>query len=310
MEPSGEIKREATRYLLGTATEDERAALEEKYFSDYGLFEQLVIVEKDLLDDYARGRLPAHEREMFERHYLVHSKRRSRAMTASALAAKLDDMMRPGVAAAAAERRRSWFPGFASRRLAYGLAFAMALLALGVVRVSFETRRLRSELEQTRLARAGAERKEKELQGLLAEQQGRNERLASDLEQLSSARQKTVSPSAPALITLLLTAGLARDGGPSETPRIAIPPGAEQLRMQLKIGEDRYRNYRLSVETADGRKLRAFDKIKPSSARLFTVTLPSRLFTDGEYVLALTGLGDDGGADPLSKTLFRVESKK
>src|SRR5262245_29944427 len=101
MELSSEIKQQATRYLLGTATADEQRLLEEKYFSDQGFFDQVVAVEKELLDNYARGRLSARECELFEGHYLAHPKRRARAKTASALAFKLDQLKRLEVGARA-----------------------------------------------------------------------------------------------------------------------------------------------------------------------------------------------------------------
>ena len=47
----------ATRYLLGELAEPEQTALEEKYFADPQLFDQLVKAETELVDDYARGRL-------------------------------------------------------------------------------------------------------------------------------------------------------------------------------------------------------------------------------------------------------------
>src|SRR5215470_5444116 len=89
MDMTSEIKRAATQYLLGTATAEEQTAMEEKYFSDPGVFQQVVAAEKKLLDDYAYGRLSSDDRAQFERHYLTHPKRRARAMTAIALAENL-----------------------------------------------------------------------------------------------------------------------------------------------------------------------------------------------------------------------------
>lgn len=309
MELSNEIKRELTRYLLGAATAEEQRALEEKYFSDPVFFEKVVAVEKELLDDSARDRLSPRERELFERHYLAHPKRRARAKTALALASALDQAKRPQVETSISSWLRDLFSGFRSQRPAFGMAVAALLLALGCAWFFIETRRLRSELDQSRVSQATTERREKELQGLLAEQQGRKERLTSGIERLNTAQQKSATPSAPSLVSLLLTAGLVRDGAPADTPRLVIPPGVERVRLQLKIKENRYQRYRLSVGTADGRMVRSLENLKPNSAKIFTIALPSRLLTDGEYVLALAGVNDNGESDSLSKSLFRVESK-
>lgn len=309
VELSSKHKQEATQYLLGTATADEQMALEEKYFSDPSFFEQVVAVEKELLDDYARDRLSVRERELFERHYLSHPKRRSRAKAATALATKLDQLKDLKVETRASSWWRNLFAGAPSRGLVFGMALATVLLAVGVAWFWLEARRLRSELDRSRMAQATIEQREKELQGLLTEQRGRNEQLTSDLEKLNSSRQQSVTPSAPAFVSLLLIAGLVRDGNSTDTPRVVIPPGTEQLRLQLKIKENNYRRYRLSVETANGEVVRTFNNLTPTSAKIFTMTLPTSLFTDGEYVLELTGLNDNGDNDRLSKSLFRVETK-
>lgn len=306
---SSEHKQEVTRYLLGTAAVDEQAALEDKYFSDPGFFEQVVAVEKELLDDYARDRLSADERGLFERHYLSHSKRRSRAMAASALATKLNRLSHPKVESGALSWRRNLFTGFHSRTLAFGMALATIMMALGIAWLWLESRRLRSELEQSQVARVAVEQRQKELQGLLDEQKDRSDRLKADLEKINMSQERPVTPSAPAFASLLLTAGMVREGDSTDAPRILVPPGAEQLRLQLKIGEISYRRYRLSVERSDGRMIRSFDNLKPSSGKIFTIALPITLFTDGEYVLVLNGRNDNGEVDQLSKSLFRVESK-
>src|SRR6266550_2295052 len=79
-----------TRYLLGELPEPERAALEENYFRDARLFDQLQKTENDLLDDYARDRLTPPLRQTLERHYLAHPARRARLKFAEALVARLD----------------------------------------------------------------------------------------------------------------------------------------------------------------------------------------------------------------------------
>jgi len=309
MEFSKKNKRAVTRYLLGVGDEEEQTAMEEKYLSDQEFFEQVVAVEKELLDNYARNRLSSRERELFERHYLAHPKRRARAMTASALATTLDRLQPVDVEAETSPWLRNLFAGFRGRRLAFGMTVAAILFAAGEAWFFLETRQLRSELTQSRVARTRAEQREKELQGLLAEQQGRNERLSSDLEKLSAAQQKPAPRSAPTFVSLLLTAGLVRDGGQAETSRLVIPAGIEQVRLRLKIKEGGYPRYRVSIQTADGRILRTLPNLRPNAANVFTIALPSRLLTSGEYALALSGINENGESDSLSKTLFRVESK-
>ena len=55
------------RYVLGELSEDERDALEPRYFSDQQVFDQLVLIETEVVDDYVHGRLSAPDRATFER---------------------------------------------------------------------------------------------------------------------------------------------------------------------------------------------------------------------------------------------------
>ena len=79
-----------TRYLLGELSDSERAALEEKYFTDPKVFDDMVKAENELSDNYARGLLNPESREKFEQYYLAHPKRRERAEFAQTLVTKLD----------------------------------------------------------------------------------------------------------------------------------------------------------------------------------------------------------------------------
>jgi hypothetical protein len=54
------------RYLLKDLPDEQAAELEERFFSDDALFEQLEIAENELADDYAQGKLSGSRLEKFE----------------------------------------------------------------------------------------------------------------------------------------------------------------------------------------------------------------------------------------------------
>jgi len=54
------------RYLLGSLSEDERNRLEENFFADDAKFEELEVLEDELIDDYVAGELSPDERRQFE----------------------------------------------------------------------------------------------------------------------------------------------------------------------------------------------------------------------------------------------------
>ena len=75
-----------TRYLLGQLSEEEQQRIEELYFTDDEIHEQLVALEDELRFDYAQGKLNHREREQFEKRFLASAEDREMSAFASALA--------------------------------------------------------------------------------------------------------------------------------------------------------------------------------------------------------------------------------
>ena len=68
----------ARRYLLGEASDEERAAIEQEYFADAAALERVEAAEDSLIEDYLSDRLESDERARFEREYLTVPHRRRR----------------------------------------------------------------------------------------------------------------------------------------------------------------------------------------------------------------------------------------
>lgn len=64
------------RYLLGAASAEEQAEVEEQYFRDAAFHALLLSVEQELICDYVRGQLAPPLRARFESHYLATAPRR------------------------------------------------------------------------------------------------------------------------------------------------------------------------------------------------------------------------------------------
>ena len=73
------------RYLLGGLSVRERERLEERYFRNDELFEEIEKVEDELVDAYVRGHLPQSESRLFEENYLTSERRRHRVGVAREL---------------------------------------------------------------------------------------------------------------------------------------------------------------------------------------------------------------------------------
>src|SRR5690242_12936724 len=62
-------------YLLGNLEVDRRAALEERILCDPGVYEELLVSEEELIDQYLGNNLSPSERQQFENHFLITAER-------------------------------------------------------------------------------------------------------------------------------------------------------------------------------------------------------------------------------------------
>ena len=65
---------------MGELNDDEQNRLEVSYLADEDLFEELLLVEDELIDSYARDEFLEHERKRIEKHFLRSRTRREKVM--------------------------------------------------------------------------------------------------------------------------------------------------------------------------------------------------------------------------------------
>src|ERR1051325_2744301 len=286
-----------TRYLFGELSEAEQARLEERYFTDPATFDQLAQLETGLIDDYARGRLPAPMRARFERAYLHNPNRRARLKFGEALTARLDQTAAPPVAEPASSRAASSWQGTSSlptgghRALAYLAATVLLLLASLSVWLFVESRRLRQDLARIREAQSAQAQKEHEAEQQLASERARVQELTAEIERALAEAKPQPAP-ATDVATLTLTAGDARGAGAGAPPTLVIHKGTEQVRLQLKLKENEYRSYQLAVQAVGGKEVINRPRIRPpvtSAGASFVLALPASLISAGDYLLTLRG---------------------
>lgn len=305
------------RYLLGEMTEAERAALEREYFADGRLFELMVRAENELVDEYARGLLPPPARERFERHYLSHPARRARARFAEALAAKLGET---GAAAAAEppHAKPLWRsrPAFLrAPALAWALSAALLLAAAGAAWLRLETRAPRHETAKTEVPRAAQETRAGEPPAPVADGRPADGRPPAEPGR-TRTEQRGVAPAptpaakpAPTFATLVLTIGSTRSAGAAPHALLAIPARTEKARLQLNLRESDYKSYRAALKAVGGTDVYAWERVNSrvtKSGVTITLTVPARMLADGDYLLTLSGVGESGELEDVSKSLFRV----
>jgi len=293
----------SVEYLLGAMPEHERDAFEREYFSDPSLFERVARIESELLDAYARDRLPLDDRERVERVYLLDPRRRERLYFAKTLAAAADaDASRMGADHRSAGRWIGW-------RLAAAAA-AVALLVGVTAALSIQTVRLRHDLADQKAARASAQRA---LETQLAAERARNDQLRNELDQARAVGSGSPGRDGAALrarIVALTLFGSGRrtvDAGSIAT--LVVPPGAEQIRLELVVDSSDYRSYQLHLQRADGFEILEQDNATPridGQRATFAVLVAASQLPSGDYILTLRGVLPTGEADDITRSRLRI----
>src|SRR3989304_768607 len=118
------------RYLLGSAPEDERESVEQALLADENLYEELLVIEDELIDQYVWGQLPEPERTSFLQYLDALPDHKERLEFAQALRAhSLGSRAEASVATAGS--RGTPEEGFGFRVPALFLAAAVLLIMLG-----------------------------------------------------------------------------------------------------------------------------------------------------------------------------------
>lgn len=319
-----------TRYLLGELPEPEQARLEERYFKDAQTFEHLALLEAELVDDYARGRLSPRMRERFERTYLARPDRRARVRFGEALTARLDEIAAARAAERAGAVHASWWQRLSAslaggrRALAFSLALLLLLVSSASVWLFIRGERLRRELARARDSQAAQEQSASAAQQQLADERARTQELTAEPGGGEPTLQPTptapASPTpetppraaaAPAVASLVLTAGGVRGVETGAPPTLVIHKETQQVRLRLKLSENEYQNYQLVLQSVGGSEVFS-RRLKPAVGRRgasFNVTLPARAVAAGDYILTLRGATSGGQLEDVSQSLFRVERK-
>jgi hypothetical protein len=300
------------RYLLGTASADEAARLDELSLTDDDCALALGLVENDLVDAYANESLAATERTHFERHYLASPLRREKAHFALELQCLGNQAAAPltviNPEATRPATRFAWFKLTSVWQV--GLATAALVLLAACVWLIVENQRLRQQAESERAALLQRESELKTSQTATANNQDELARLRERLAQLE-ARPATPAtpPVAPAtqLFTFTLAAPIR---GADRLPKLEIPQQAATVAVKLELESGAYPHYRVALRDPltnrvvwQSGKLAA---VRGPNGATVTARVPSQLFAAQRYAFELSGLTADNAEERLSSYPFSV----
>ena len=270
-------------YLLGRLPLDQQSGLEERLLLDSAFYEELLIAEDEIIDQYVQGEMASDERASFESHFIISSERQQKVRFARILRKyvsaeasrhgqersashrttdqRADAPAKPSRSAADIESKPRWF-GFLPIRsptLAYALAAVLVLIVVGG--------------------------------GWWA------------------TRTFWTSHEPGNVFSVMLTPGLTR-GDQQESAAVAVASDVDTLRLQLLIPDNRYNSYEASLIDAEGRVLATKNNLKVETlngqpAVMFDVD-HSRVPAN-DYRVKLNG--SNGNAESVATYAFRVKNR-
>jgi hypothetical protein len=309
----------AKRFLLGDVSESERAQIEDRFIADDNFYEQLLIAEDDLIDDYVRGHLSAPERALFERTLSTSQPRNERVKFAQSLLNSV-----PGGAAVVAmslparpvSRWRSRLLAWPVSRPAAGLVLAAAslVLMLGGLWFLIDGRRARPASQRAQISQPTPDAtRVSATPGASAQQQSPTPDARQQQQQptpgVENSNRAPVRErpkrTTPVIATFTLSPGLVRDA--SGASSLALHAGATEVRLRLTLDDTTYKKYRALLSTPEGRKVWSRDvTVKRTLKFALTLSVPANLIKSGDYVLELSGANDGGGWESVADYSFRI----
>ncbi len=304
------------RYLLGQLSEEEQTRIEEKYFDDKEWFEQLQIVESELIDSYVCDQLSEKDRVAFESCFLQLAERRERIEFAQAWKGFIEKKSGDKAIDEQSSFAKSFlsFIRFKPLRL---IPVAVALLfMLGSAWLVFENVSLRNRLEQAQTSASELTSREQELKEKLRQEHEYAEQLAKDLE---TERLKHTTPDSShteprnllaQIIPFTLNSDSVRSTGGIQ--RLEISPNVKTVRLTMTFASDDNKNVTATMKKVVGTGILNQAELKAQtrgSKKQVVWSLPAKSLDEGDYILTLNATGESGAVVEIDRYAFRVVKK-
>ncbi|HEX5705178.1 MAG TPA: hypothetical protein VFX97_18405 [Pyrinomonadaceae bacterium] len=271
---TNETQRQTIRdYLLGDLVGEQQTQFEERLLASDTVYEELVMIEDELIDEYLHEGLSARERESFESHFLAAPEHQEKLRFARTFT-KYVTAEGPKYQLATDERvaeepptkisrpSSRWFGFLPIRNPIYGYALTAALVLVVVGVTWLGWRNLNSGLRDP----------------------GR-------------------------VHSVVLTSGLSRDAGDESKP-VTVPADTDTLRLRLLLDQLRHNSYEATLD-AGGRTLTSrsnLPKEVDNGQPAVVLDVPARLVPAGDYRVKLGGVNPDGNREIVASYSFRIQN--
>jgi hypothetical protein len=286
-----EQQKSIMQYLLGQARPEDVSSLEERLVTESEFYDELLMAEDELIDQYLSGDLSESERNSFERHFLLTPERQRKmrfgkvfnkyVTTADSLPDEDPvtedvpeeardvpkpppkpgyDTFLPSQTLPPTPWNARFLPG-QNPILSYSLAAALVLI---VGTVSW----------------------------------------------LAWKNWREAAPRDPGKVyAVTLTPGLTTRSEGDDIKRISIPPDLGTLRLRLQLTGDDYPSYRATLVRDGQSKVWTGDHLpalNDAGTKLISADIPARYLTPGDYQIKLAGQPATGSLEDVASYRFRV----
>jgi hypothetical protein len=260
MSPPDEPDATLVRFLLGDLRESDRAAIEERLFSDASLRDALESATDDLIEDYLAGALSAADRSAFEAHFLAAERHRRRLRVVRLLVtASRAPAAAPSKAVGSRRTMAFW---------ALAAAVALMVAVLGVALFRTDGRRQQAAVTPS----------PSPPQILATPSTG-----AGPSATPTPFQTPSLAPSQREAALRTIQLGVD-DGHPIV---VAVLPPTRRVQLQLPV-QVKAPTYEAVIRTVEGREVwRAEDLAREDGA--LSMTVPAEALESGDYVLVVTG---------------------
>jgi hypothetical protein len=278
LKQESKIPESIRQYLLGRMPEADLPPLDEQLLTDQAFYDELLIVEDELIDDYLLERLSQSERESFEVHFLLAPERQHKVRFARTLnkyisrveAVPAEDSVTEDIPSATKDvpkpPPKPWYVIFLPSQnpiLSYSLAAALVLIVGTAAWLVLRNRQFNGP-----------------------------------------------SGTGQILIATLLP-GQTRGVG-DEVKRISISRdvGILQLRLQLRKAE--YSNYSADLQTVESQSVYSVANLKAevgAGQPVVVVNVPTKFLSEGYFRLKLSGPDTSGRSETIDIYSFRIHTQ-
>jgi anti-sigma factor RsiW len=266
-------KQEMKNYLLGTLEADRRTELEEKILCDPEVYEELLVTEEELIDQYVGGGLSKLERRQFETHFLITVERQKNLRFGKLLNRYLTShpplVSHEEVPVAVSQVRntapaKDSFPFYLApfHKRPVLVYPALVIAAVGIVFFCWLATRKPAD--------------------------------------------GTAEHNAPQFVVVTLAPGSIRSSG--VTKRVSVPPKGVDVKLELELANPSFQKYKSQL-FRESESLVIKDELKMESKgdqHIVPLTITGEILTPGDYQVKLSGVLDSGADEFIDHYSFRV----